>query len=148
MADYSKRDDTTAPFNFAISTLQRIDTLITKIREISLLIAAEQDQVKKGKLLYMKYTLVEQLEIESTPLLPEKSKKKVREAFRQIKLIVVKNYVPTIDGGRKLIGKTELYNIDIDSKLNDVNRLNQDLLQAEGYFMPPKQDPSMAWRVG
>lgn len=143
-----ERRDETAPFNFAISTLMRIDTLITKIREISLLIAAEQDPIKKGKLLHMKYTLVEQLEIESTPLLPQKSKSKIRQAFKEIKLILVKNYAPTTDGSRRFMGMTELYDFNIDNKLNDVNRLNQDLLQAEGYFMPPKQDPSMAFRQG
>jgi len=139
MGDEFNVQQSSAPFNMAISTLESIRDTLMKIRDVSCepLLSQEHRQL-------MKVQLTRQLFLLSSPLLSEEVVKKYRERFDNIKLIkkkILKTYSGNLTktNEQKIIYSEEL-DIECDAFSLDIQRE----LQKEKYFMPPKRDMGSA----
>jgi len=139
-------DRSSAPFNMALATLEKIQGILKSIVIASSGHLDEGDKVvTPGDSQLMKYRLVNQLYVQSTPLFdPEKTKEwkpEMKERIRNINLDIGKRYL-----NKKVVGRFVVYSQEIEIELDDITIEIQEKLQAEGYFMPPKNDARFSWK--
>jgi len=121
----------TAPFNMALSTLEKINKILVDIKKASV-------YGLQGE----KYNLVLQFHIQSIPLI---SKKEGKEKMQSLKG-TLRDIRP---GQRKVLVQgvfnrmESCFNRDVDFALDDVLEEIQVLLQSEGYFMPPSEEEDL-----
>ncbi len=125
-----------AAWNMALATLKEIRDVLKEIRFISTF-----PQGTPGEAQHTKWRLVKQLFVQSTPLLEDHRQPAIKTALDKLKPAWVKN----VSGGYMVTraqGYAERFDPKFDADLDDITVMIQDALQAEGYFMPPKEDLS------
>lgn len=140
--------EASAPFNFALGTLEKIHNILVKITNISALYSIESD-MSEAEAQHIKYNLVRQLFIQATPLYnKEKHKTWKSDTYKELKKIKEElKFVQQFNQG-KLIGHRALFDPIINDKLDDITIEVQEKLQEEGYFMPSKKDPRFMFKQG
>ena len=138
-----------APFNMAIATLMRIDKLLLDIKQISNVIALGDDEsegINKASALGIKITLARQLFINAVPLIPEKSKGNLKTEMDNLKVPIVKKIYNSSNPSESSSVTGESYDNSMDRQVDDFLIHISEILQKEGYFMPPKNDPRFAFK--
>lgn len=126
-----------APFNFALATLMRINSIIELIGRVNLM-GEERSQ-------FIKLDLIKQLFIQSIPLInKQETKDALKKKIDDLKLPEPKKIFD-------LNGTFVRYEVTFDSKaeaaLDKLEVDIQEALQAEGaYFMPTRSDPRYSWK--
>lgn len=140
--------NSSAPFNMALFTLQKIHNILRMITTISSTYIIDEEGEKflaPGKSQHLKYKLVKQLYIQAIPLFDKKTtgewKKETLKKIRAVSLKVGGRYM-----NKKLVARFPCYEDKIDNELDDLTIEIQEKLQDEGYFMPPKTDIRHLWR--
>lgn len=133
-------DPIKAPFNMAIATLERIHNILTKIASISSDPIIPSD-VKQS----IKVQLVKDLFIQSCALLKPKVEQDIRKDFlelqpKSLQIIQSNGY----GSYKKTDQQKEVYDWELEKKLNTLILKVQRELYYENYFMPPKKDPGRA----
>lgn len=127
--------ETKAPFNMAISTLERISGLLFKIREVSIDIMLRPEQKQE-----MKVQLTRQFFLQASPLLPESVVEKYIDRFNKLK-VNSKTIIKTSGSSSfKTNDRKIIFDEDLDVELDLFSLAIQRELQKEKYFMPPKKD--------
>jgi len=128
-----------APFNMALNTLERIGEILREIKRVSIDSALNKDFAQT-----IKINLVKQLYIQSTPLLPSKDVEDLKTILdlkpNAVRVVKNKGYGLN-ERTNKLKDK---FDPELDLLLDNYTIEIQLKLQAVGYFMPPKNDPSLA----
>lgn len=128
-----------APFNMALNTLERLGDILTQIRRIG----ADPmlpPEIKQS----MKVSLVKQFFIQASPLIPnypEDDRKKIINLKPNQQPI--KKLTPSGEHKSTQMVKT-IYDAGLEIEMDTMLLNVQRKLQDEGYFMPPKHDPSAA----
>lgn len=148
MTEENRKQEPGAVFNMAISTLEKIHNILRNIAMVSVGFTIDSEEttlMDPGKSQHIKYRLVNQLFIQSIPLIDsnkyEDWKNDMKDRIRRI--------VPRY-GARysdcKQVGSFEVFVPEIEFELDDIVIEIQEQLQKEGYFMPSKHDPKYGWR--
>ncbi len=121
----------TAPFNMALSSLERLNKILIDIMKFS----AVRNPV-------MKYQLALSFHNQAVPLIkktPGREKmKELKTKLRKVKLQKV------VYWNRNVQTRTEfIFNPHIDFQIDDILEEIQFLLQEEGYFMPPSEEEDL-----
>ncbi len=137
-------DRSTAPFNMALFTLEKIHNILKHIVNASIVV---DERVTAGQIQHMKYRLVRQLFIQSITLIDRKKEgNKEWKKGMAIRIKVVQLYFGEKTRGEQIVGNFQAYNQDTEDELDDITIDIQERLQDEGYFMPPKDDPRHSWK--
>jgi len=142
MPDYNKPEETGAPFNMAIATLQRLSELLQEIKTIS----SDPEyplEIRQSR----KITLVKQFFIQATPLLPKEIIKECEKEILDLKPKIIKRVQQ--DGWLSSSAQTyyeAIFDFNLDRILDEILIKIQSNLQKEKYFMPSKTDPKFSWR--
>lgn len=136
MREEFKAQETSAPFNMAIATLEALRKILAHIESVY----ADPflpDEVKQK----IKINLVKRFYVDSSPLLEEKIVDKFKDilSLKPKTLPILSNDGTSNPHKRKLIYDEKLEE-QLDGHLVSIQRE----LQKERYFMPPKKDPGMA----
>ena len=115
-----------APFNMAVATLMRLDTILQQIRTLDYQSPFDSAGKQKSYL-----GLVKQFYINSIPLLKEEDAKK----FRYLLKLNIPSKTKIKSGVQKV---NSYYNCNLDLKLNEALIEIQQLLRK--YFMPKGKD--------
>ncbi len=129
------RDDRTgAPFNMALATLEGLHKTLMDIK-----ILAAFSAKLTPTIIATKKNLVIQFYIQARTLMPEEKKQDGLDLI---------NKIPTLTSNAHPTSKKVVYtNLDdVNQYLDGVMMLISDILQKEGYFMPPKKDPRVGWK--
>jgi len=139
MIEEFTQQETKAPFNMALNTLERLGYILSQIRAVS--IDPNLPDSTKQK---MKVSLVRQFFVQSSPLLDEKVVEKYQNDFLTLKPKTQK--VAVRNGGSVKITDVErvVFDRDLEDKLDLLLLSIQRELQKEKYFMPPKKDVGRA----
>lgn len=131
---YKKQDDIGAPFNMAVASLMRIHDILKDITKYSM--SSFNTNMPPGPIQHMKYRLVRQLYVQSVPLMKNDDKGPLVKELDSIQL--KREVTPT-----GVV--TELYDHEVEKKLDQLICKIEEALQVQGYFMPPKSDPRFGW---
>lgn len=125
------KEETKAPFNMALSTLEALRKILSDIKQISADPFLTDDMKQK-----LKIHLVKRFYVDSSPLLPNG----VVEKYKEI-LSLKSKEIPIIEkGNSKPTGKNKMvYDFDLDETLDNYLIELQQELQKEKYYMPPKK---------
>lgn len=129
MIEEFRIEDSKAPFNMAISTLEAIRKILSHIEQIDLL---NLDDATKQKL---KINILKRFYVDSSPLLSDA----IVEKYKHI-LELQPLQVPIIDKGRLTGQKKIIYSHEIEIIINTFLIQLQMELQREKYYMPPKKN--------
>lgn len=147
--EVTHEDRSTAPFNMALKTLEKIHNILIQIALVSV-IPTPTDMnynLALGKAQHAKYALVRQLYIQSIPLFDKKQtaewKIEMNQGIRDLKKDLI---TASVYNNGKIIGMEERYSHEMDEILDDVTIEIEETLQDEGYFMPPKDDVRFSWK--
>lgn len=137
-SDESSEIGTTAKFNMAVATLQRLSTLLTKIEDSTADLTLPLELAQKRKIL-----LTQQFYIQASPLLSEDFKKKHGQKIlnivpTEVKVVQRRRMNDSLD-----VGKTIVYSPELEILLNDLLILIQEDLQIKGHFMPPRDEEGL-----
>lgn len=117
-----------AAFNMALSSLERLNKMLIEIKQFSCM--GNQR---------MKYQMVLQFHIQSTPLVKKTSgKDRMKELKDELRNLVPKR-IRYVDRQGNTTRFEDVFSQDLDFKLDDVLEKIQNLLQDEGYFMPSSE---------
>lgn len=131
---YSDIDqNTAAPFNMAISTLESIREILREIKQVGMFQTGESQKLK--------IELTKQLLLQSVPLLDPETVALIKEKVLSLKPIEA-DEVNKFTG--RFIRRKIIFDWDMDRKLNDFSLEIQQKLQKKNYFMPPRKDLSKA----
>lgn len=135
MVEEFNLQESKAPFNMAISTLERLSGTLIKIREVSCdpLIPLDLQQ-------QMRVKLTRQFFIQASPLLSEKVVEEYMERFKEIKANSRYILKSNSSGFKKTNEMKVIYSEELDEKIDLFLLDIQRELQKEKYFMPPKKD--------
>lgn len=137
MRDANEIDLKSAPFNFAIDTLQRIADILETITALSI------NETMFGDIAmvqYRKWKAVKQLYLASFPLITKpEDKAKIKHQFEQVKL-------NTKSDSRNSESPKLIYSHEVDKQLDNVIEEIERILQKDKYFMPPKDDLRFKWK--
>lgn len=128
---YKETRDGEAPFNMAIATLMRLDSILKQIRGVASNYV--QDSFEKQKI-YL--DLVKQFFINSIPLLDEEDVKDNKDKILNLK---IKTKKEVKSGSQRVVYS---YDKDLEKQLNDILIDLQTKLKK--YFMPKSKDPGSA----
>ena len=131
--NYSR--ETEAPFNMAIATLKRLDTILQQIRAMDFHFSQSSAEKQKSYI-----SLVKQFYINAVPLLKEED---VEEYKKEILGLDVKLKHTIISGVQK---QKYLYNVELEIRLNEILIELQQKLKK--FFMPKGKDPGGAVGFG
>lgn len=122
----------TAPFNMALSTLEKLQKILVEIKKLSVM--GEQ---------HRKYFMVRQFHLQSMPLISKKDgatkMKTLKGNLRDIKLKRIRHF-NRYSGEERL---EEIFCSELDFQLDDIVEGIEDALQDEGYFMPPSEEEDL-----
>jgi len=126
-----------APFNMALNTLESIRKWIDKIAELSVGIMGGE-RIDIDEQIAIKYKMVKQLIMLSTPLLEPEHLEEIEEFFKNIKLTT----------GRKKakgfwINNILVYSPESDEELDQCVMGIEKALQESGHFMPVPDESSL-----
>lgn len=140
MAEDIPPSDTKAPFNMALNTLERLGGILTKIQQVTSDFMIPPN-IRQTTVVH----LTKQFFYQASPLLSETAVAKYEEQclnFRPNSRIVIE----VAQGGmqKKTERTKELFDWDLQRKLDKFLIDIQRELQKERYFMPPKKDKGRA----
>jgi hypothetical protein len=137
----SVTEATSAPFNMGLSALMRIDNILQHITRI-----AGDPMIPKEIKQNLKVGLVKQLFIQASPLLKQEVVDHYYLEFAKLKPYeVIMNHS---SGG--MVKKTEnkaIYSEELEVELDRLSLEIQREMQKEKYFMPPRSDPRVGWKM-
>lgn len=117
------------PFNSAVATLMRLDSILMDIKNLIL-----NNEVPQGLKQYRKLRLVKAFYVQSVCLLKDKTKKDaLKKEAEKLKPIVKK----CMSGG--YLKPFYAFSSELEDKLDNFLIDAQEALQAEGLFMPSKE---------
>ena len=130
-----KRDETSAPFNMALATLERVNDILKKITEVSV------EEPNPYVLIMKKCKLTKQLFLASVPLILD-------EAVKKSLLAKVNALTTSYSMEHNKIRNKTNYTVgkDAEKEIDVVIQKIEESLQKDKYFMPPKSDPRFAWK--
>jgi hypothetical protein len=124
-----------APFNMALATLQRVDNILQKIMECSIMMADPYLSI------FLKIKLTKQLYLASVPLITNKeTKEELLKKVNDLNKLISTNYSNV---KKKNI---QVYQSNSELVIENVIEDIEEALQADKYFMPPKSDPKFGWK--
>ena len=124
-----------APFNMAINTLERLGEILSRIRRLD-----EDPFFSRDTKQAIKTSLVIDFYVQSSPLLKDTIVKDNKDILN-----LKPNSRQVINSiGRKTNRQKEVFDWDLEKKLNEYLIKIEKELQKEGYFMPPKKDKGRA----
>ena len=132
------KESTSAPFNMALNTLERLGKILEEIKQVSV---TPSDVLSGGDIQHIKFRLVKQFWIQSVPLMSKGQKEEIQKKFNEIKL----NFVPKVIN-KHIADYVPSFSPKAEQELDEIIILVQEKLQDQKYFMPPKSDPKVAWR--
>ena len=132
-----EEERTQAPFNMALYTLESIRKWIDKLAEVSVGIIGGE-KIEPNELIVIKYRMVKQLIMLSTPLLSEKELDEIEEYFAEIKL-----HISDVWNGSKWIKKIPVYTTEVDYDLDECVQGIEKALQDSGHFMPGPDESAL-----
>ena len=132
-----EEERTQAPFNMALYTLESIRKWIDKLAEVSVGVIGGEE-IEPNKLIVIKYRMVKQLIMLSTPLLSEKELDEIEEYFAEIKL-----HISDVWNGTKWIKKIPVYTTEVDYDLDECVQGIEKALQDSGHFMPGPDESAL-----
>lgn len=118
-----------APFNMAIATLKRLDTILQQIRNNDTLYPHDSPEKQKSFI-----GLVKQFYINSVPLFP-KEDKELKDLGDEILNLKIKKTTGIKGGGQTYV---YIYTEELDKRLNQI--LIEIQLKLKRFFMPDKRD--------
>lgn len=141
------------PFNFAISTLERINQILNEIKYISMTIALGENEdgqyIEKTKALECKITLIRQFFISAVPLLviSKIEENKINDFVNRLDTFEIKKIKKIFeDPNNTFQQKKTMFIEDYDKELD--KKLDFFVIELEiilkKYFMPPSDDPRFA----
>ena len=128
---------TQAPFNMALYTLESIRKWIDRIAEVSVGVIGGE-KIDPNELIVIKYRMVKQLIMLSTPLLSEKELAEIEEYFSEIKL-----HISDVWSGSKWIKNIPVYTTEVDYDLDECVQGIEKALQDSGHFMPGPDESAL-----
>jgi len=128
---------TQAPFNMALYTLESIRKWIDRIAEVSVGVIGGE-KIDPNELIVIKYRMVKQLIMLSTPLLSEKELAEIEEYFAEIKL-----HISDVWSGSKWIKNVPVYTTEVDYDLDECVQGIEKALQDSGHFMPGPDESAL-----
>lgn len=133
-----------APFNMAISTLQRLDRILEDIKitsagYIPMGIGETGQKIETAIGLDMKIRLIKQFFMQSIPLLKEKQRIELAKHLKEIPNNERWELRGSGHSAKKVWAK--YYSNQLEGMWDNFLCLIQIELQKENYFMPPKNDP-------
>lgn len=135
MPDEFNLQETKAPFNMAISTLQRLDGILVEIRKVSADIFLPPSIKQATKVI-----LVKEFFIQASPLLSTEIVSRYESEVLALKPKALQ-IIKMVSGHNQRTNDTkEVYDGEIELKLDKILIQIQRELQKEKYFMPPKKD--------
>lgn len=135
---YTTQDS--APFNAAVATLMRLDSVINQMGITSMAMA--QGITPEGNGLHMRFNLLRQLFIQSCPLLNEKDEKELKPKVMGLAPPQSKSKT---DSYGNVTSSGIMYDQKLDMAIDELEMEIENALQSEGYFMPSKADPKRSW---
>jgi hypothetical protein len=123
-----------APFNMAIATLQRLDTILQQIRRLNTLYPIDSVEKQKSHI-----SLVRDFYINSIPLFKEEKVEGKEDKLPEIEKEILDNKLETknlIKSGSQIY-KT-VYSQELEKRLNEI--MIYLLRRLKKYFMPGKRD--------
>lgn len=140
--NYAGKAKDSAPFNMALATLERLSELLKEIKNVSLgFTEGVGYSLPTGETQYAKYKLIKQFFIQAVPLLKEKEEGIIEVEFKKLRPSSRK----VNDRYGKYKGEQLVYNEQLEQQLDKLLITIQNFLQADGYFMPPREDPRYAF---
>ena len=143
----AKNDFTSAPFNMALATLEKVNELLKRYATISTFYFDGGVQMEKGQAQHTKARILRQIFLQSIPLFDIEADREFKEEInKETKEIFNKlEHINILNPERKVIGKREHFNQDIENELDDILIKIEEKLQEHRYFMPSKKDPRFTW---
>ena len=126
-----------APFNMALNTLESIREWIDKIAELSIGLVAGQ-RVDPNEMIAIKYKMVKQLIMLSTPLLEEKQLEEIEKFYDEIKLQTMR-----VKSNGTWYNNIPQYTTKTDYDLDECVQGTEKALQETGHFMPGPDESSL-----
>jgi len=128
-----------APFNMAVNTLERLAYILSQIRAVGVdpFLSPEKKQA-------IKVHLVRQFIVQASPLLPEDIAKKYTDQLPQLRPKEANVIRKEGMNMKKVNQKKEVFDWELEDKLDQLIVEVERHLQNEGYIMPPKDDPRFA----
>jgi hypothetical protein len=132
MEELYNLQESKAPFNMAISTLEALRKILSHI-EYVYLTPLINDEVKQS----IKVNLVKRFYVDCSPLLPADVVEKYKEILklRPVAFKVINSADLKLTGSMKVV-----FDWDLEEKMDNYLISLQTELQKEKYFMPPKKD--------
>jgi len=129
-----------APFNMAVATLMRLDSILTDIKNVAMQGLSKESKINLPEAQRIKLNLIRQFFIQAIPLLKEED---IETLKTKLKGMVPKGL--DNKNRREKIGNS--YSSFAEEKMNDFIMEVQLKLQSSGnYFMPPKGDVRYGWK--
>lgn len=130
MEDEFSKQEIDAPFNMALATLKRLDTILQNLRQVSLMSINPKEKQR------MNIDLLKQFYLNSIPLLDNDYIKENNDKILNLKL---NKSVVAKSGGHKNL---ESYDQELE---NNINKFFIEIQQKlKKYFMPKGKDPGKA----
>jgi len=125
-----------APFNMAIATLMRIDSILTRIYEVEQNMMINIHQIQSQKIL-----LVKELYMQSAGLLTVKQREENQNKILNLKPVEIQT-LQKFGMITRTNGKRPFYSETLEKTLNEFIIIVQICLQDQKFLMPPRKDPS------
>lgn len=128
--------DSSAPFNMALATLERVNDILRDISQIS---DSGLDPVTSN---WVRYKKLKDLFQASIPLIPDK---KTKEELR----MEINGLIKLFGSSYNVVNRKRVASCKMDTEdiLNYTIDKVQESLQVEKYFMPSKSDPKFGWKA-
>ena len=130
MVEEFRTEESKAPFNMALSTLEAIRKILCHIEEVSISTNIQDDIKQK-----MKINLVKRFYVDSAPLLDEKTVEKYKDILK-----LKPKTLKIISEGKLTKYEKVIYDFDLEIKLDNYLIELQIELQRKNYYMPPRRD--------
>lgn len=122
-----------AAFNAAVAALMRLDRILVKMQDLSL-IAGEEDY-PLGYCQHQRRRLLKDFYIQSIPLIKdETAKTTIKEKFYSI----IPGWNEVLRGGEKV--RVPAYSAEVERQMDDVLIMLQEELQKQGMLMPERKE--------
>ena len=132
-----------AVFNMALNTLERLGNILEEIKKIT-----HDNYLDAETRQRIKIDLVKQFYVQSTPLLPKKLIENENEKILNLKPVIKKIMENRTGSNPVFKGISNVFDYEMDKKLDEILIKLQIALNLEGYFMPSIKDTKYGWGEG
>ena len=132
-----------AVFNMALNTLERLGNILSEIKIIT-----HDNYLNAETRQRMKIDLVKQFYVQSSPLLPKSSIENYSNKILELKPVIKKIMENRAGSNPVFKGMSNVFDYEMDKKLDEILIKLQIALNLEGYFMPSIKDTKYGWGEG